>query len=271
MIKSLRKLFRGKKSAAPVTPFAEMKARYPDFSDEEIETILAVESCTMTSPERIQALLSGVDHIERHGLAGALVECGVWRGGSSMAMARSLLQKADKKGRSAPQRQLFLYDTYEGMPPAGAEDRDFMDADADDLLSQQDRNDPQSVWCYSGLEEVKRNMESTGYPIELLHFVKGRVEDTLPEQKPDSIALLRLDTDWYESTRCCLEHLYPLLEPGGILIIDDYGHWQGCRQAVDEYFAENHLPVFLQRIDYTGRIAIKPPELEAAGRSRRIA
>ena len=96
---------------------------------------------------------------------------------------------------------------------------------------------------------------ATGYPAERLHFVEGKVEDTIPEQAPERIALLRLDTDWYESTRHELEHLYPRLSPGGVLIIDDYGHWEGARQAVDEYFKGE---VYLHRIDYTGRLAIKP-------------
>ena len=83
------------------------------------------------------------------------------------------------------------------------------------------------------------------------------MEDTLPEQAPSRIALLRLDTDWYESTRHELIHLYPRLSQGGVLIVDDYGHWDGCRLAVDEYFATEADPVLLTRIDYTGRICVK--------------
>ncbi|MCB7129717.1 MAG: hypothetical protein J3T61_09300, partial [Candidatus Brocadiales bacterium] len=107
------------------------------------------------------------------------------------------------------------------------------------------------------LEEVKRNVFSTGY--ENFVFVSGRVEDTIPGRVPDRIALLRLDTDWYESTRHELIHLYPRVTEGGVLIVDDYGHWRGCKQAVDEYFQENDIRTFLHRIDYTGRIAIKAP------------
>ena len=86
---------------------------------------------------------------------------------------------------------------------------------------------------------------------------KGKVEDTLPKISPDEISILRLDTDWYESTRCELEVLFPKLSVGGVLIIDDYGHWQGCRKAVDEYFSKHGIRMFLQRIDYTGRVGIK--------------
>jgi hypothetical protein len=83
------------------------------------------------------------------------------------------------------------------------------------------------------------------------------VEDTIPREAPAEIAILRLDTDWYESTKLELIHLYPKLSIGGILIVDDYGHWEGARRAADEYIRENKLVILFQRIDYTGRIAVK--------------
>jgi hypothetical protein len=98
---------------------------------------------------------------------------------------------------------------------------------------------------------------ATGYPADKLHFVRGPVEQTLPHNAPAELALLRLDTDWYESTRHELEHLYPRVSDGGVLIIDDYGHWEGARRAVDEYFERQAKPLLLNRIDYTGRVAIK--------------
>ncbi len=104
---------------------------------------------------------------------------------------------------------------------------------------------------------VRETIDSAGYPSERVHFVRGQVEDTVPEQAPERIALLRLDTDWYESTRHELLHLYPRLASGGVLIVDDYGHWDGCRRAVDEYFSTEAEPVLLSRIDYTGRLAVK--------------
>jgi hypothetical protein len=113
------------------------------------------------------------------------------------------------------------------------------------------------VRCIATLEDVTANVAAVGYPAELVKFVRGKVEDTIPVTAPESIAILRLDTDWYESTRHELEHLYPRLVPGGVLIIDDYGHWQGARRAVDEYLARLPEPLLLNRIDYTGRIAIK--------------
>jgi hypothetical protein len=109
-----------------------------------------------------------------------------------------------------------------------------------------------------GLDAVRRTVLGSGYPAERVHFVEGRVEDTLPAHAPEQLALLRLDTDWYESTRAEMEHLYPRLVPGGVLIIDDYGHWEGARRAVDEHFAAHGPAPLLHRIDYTARIAVKP-------------
>ena len=112
-------------------------------------------------------------------------------------------------------------------------------------------------WSYASIEEVQRNMWSTGYPKERMHFVKGPVESTIPEHAPEQIALLRLDTDFYESTRHELEHLFPRLVKGGVLILDDYGHWEGQRAAVDEYCKKKGIHLLLTRVDYTGRVAVK--------------
>jgi hypothetical protein len=136
-------------------------------------------------------------------------------------------------------------------------DVDLQGQTAEHLLRVHSPEDRHGVWCLSRLEEVERTMAASHFPRERLHFVQGKVEETLPHTRPESIALLRLDTDWYESTRCELEYLFPLLAPGGVLIIDDYGHWQGCRQAVDDYFAATGQLIHLARMDYTGRIGIK--------------
>ena len=155
------------------------------------------------------------------------------------------------------ERCFHLFDTFEGMTPPTERDVEFDGKTAQELLQSSDRNDSSSVWCYAPLEGVRAVLSSTGYNPDRLVFVKGRVEDTLPAHAPERIALLRLDTDWYESTRHELEHLYPRLVQGGVLIIDDYGHWQGARRAVDEYIGENRLPLLLNRIDYSGRCAVK--------------
>jgi hypothetical protein len=152
-----------------------------------------------------------------------------------------------------------MYDTFDGMSTPTEMDVDFQGQTAQQLLEQQDRSDETSVWCCSPLDQVKMTMSNTGYPLEQIKCIEGKVEQTLLVDVPEQIALLRLDTDWYESTRCELEYLFPRLVPGGVLIIDDYGHWKGCRRAVDEYFEQNQIAMLLNRIDYTGRIGIYCP------------
>ena len=211
---------------------------------------------TKTSPERMYALYQAVKYVVRSPVPGAIVECGVWRGGSSMLAALALLEEG------VSDRELWLYDTYEGMAEPGEHDRDFRGVAAKELLEGADRQDEQSVWCYSSLDAVQRNMASTGYPASRIRYVQGKVEDRIPAEMPGEIALLRLDTDFYESTYHELRHLFPRIAPGGILIIDDYGHWEGARRATDQFFREIDQTVLLHRIDYTGRIAV----VQRAGR-----
>ena len=168
-----------------------------------------------------------------------------------MAVMRTLLEAGDTA------RELFLYDTYEGMSEPSASDVTRNGVAAKQLMRNASREDPDSIWCYAPLQEVERNVRGVGYPQERLHFVQGMVEDTIPRLAPERIALLRLDTDWYESTRHELVHLYPRLAAGGVLILDDYGHWQGSRRAVDEWIAQTGARILLNRVDYTGRVAVK--------------
>lgn len=205
----------------------------------------------MTSMERVFALSRAVEYIVDNGISGSIVECGVWKGGSIMAIAAKLLQL----GRTDV--DLYLFDTFEGMPAPEDVDRDCDGRGAQEIMEKQERA-TSKVWAISPEDEVRRNVSSVGYPLERIHFVRGKVEDTLPGNAPDAIALLRLDTDWYASTRHEMEHLYPRLSQGGVLIVDDYGHWNGARKAIDEYFQAASFRPYLSRIDYTGRIAIKP-------------
>ncbi|WP_199753689.1 TylF/MycF/NovP-related O-methyltransferase [Corallococcus sp. AB018] len=222
----------------------------PDFSEEELRLCQEVLAFTMTSPERMVALLHAVRYVVANDIPGSIVECGVWRGGSMMVAAKALLALG-------VQRALYLFDTFEGMTPPSDADRSWRGVSAEQLLSREAREEGFNIWCIADEADVRANVSSTGYPMEQVHLVKGKVEETLPAQAPDTIALLRLDTDWYESTRHELEHLYSRLSPGGVLIIDDYGYWQGSRRAVDEFFAKQPRKPLLQRIDMSGRLAIK--------------
>ena len=196
------------------------------------------------------SLMRAVEYIEKNKIEGDVVECGVWRGGSSMVMASKL------KGAQNTDRELFMYDTYDGMSEPSEKDLQHDGQAAGNMLAESDKEKDQ-IWCYSAIDEVKENMRLTGFDISKIHFIQGKVEDTIPNMIPDKIAILRLDTDWYESTKHEMIHLFPRLVKGGVLIIDDYGHWQGARKAIDEYFEEHNVNILLNRIDYTGRIGIK--------------
>lgn len=207
---------------------------------------------TMTSMERMYALYRAVHYMAANRVAGDVVECGVWRGGSMMVVALTLLAC----GRD--DIDLYLFDTYEGLPRPDAErDVDIWGNRAIDGWLPRQTGEESSHWAEASLEDVRANLLSTGYPEARLHFVKGMVERTLPQDAPELVALLRLDTDFYESTRHEMAHLWPRLVRDGVLIIDDYGHFKGARLAVDEYFAAaGHTPLMV-RIDYSGRLVVK--------------
>jgi len=229
----------------------DMRKTMPDLSLRDLEILDRVRPFTMLSPSRLYAFMEATRHIVRNNIPGAIVECGVWKGGAVMS---SLLAMKDLAHHD---RDYFLYDTFEGMPKPGAEDQKFDGSRIGTEFAARQVGENGSTWCRGEFDEVRRNILSTGYPSNRIQFVRGKVEDSIPGTLPGQIAILRLDTDWYESTRHELEHLYPLLAPGGVLIIDDYGHWQGARQAVDEYFATHSIPMLLHRTDYTGRAGIK--------------
>ena len=152
-------------------------------------------------------------------------------------------------------RELFHLESLKGMPEPDDDDVKQSGEPAASILERTCRD--ASVWAVASLDEVRANVLGVGYPEHRIHFVAGRVEETLPEHAPPEIALLRLDTDWYASTKHELVHLYPRLAAGGVLVIDDYAYWRGARQAVDEYVRENDLKLLLIRSDHGARVAIK--------------
>jgi hypothetical protein len=225
-------------------------AKWPgDFEEIHKSIFTKVAPYTMTSQERIFGLIEAVKYLEKNKIEGNIVECGVWKGGSMLAVAEMLLKINNDK------RELYLYDTFEGMSEPTKADISFDDQKAENLLNKYKKDNP--VWAYSTMETVKKTMSLSVYPKSHIHYIKGKVEDTIPSSIPGRIALLRLDTDWYESTKHELIHLFPKLVRGGVLIIDDYGFWKGARKAVDEYIEENNIQILLNRLDDTARIAIK--------------
>lgn len=208
---------------------------------------------TMTGVARLHALIDAVRYLTRRDIPGAFAECGVWKGGSVLAMILSLQDMGHED------RDIYLYDTFEGMTEPTEADVSPFHPDARELWEQTGGAPWPELFDSDAFSEeaVRATLLATGYPADRLHFVRGRVEDTIPATAPARLALLRLDTDWYESTLHELRHLYPALSDGGVLIIDDYGHWEGCRRAVDEYFEQDPRAPLLSRIDYSGRIAVK--------------
>ncbi len=221
------------------------------LDERERAIVAAVQAFTMVSPARIIAFRDAVLYVERQRIPGALVECGVWRGGAMMAAALTALETGPGT------RDLYLFDTFEGMPPPADVDRDAAGVRAEDLLAKADKG-TSWLWAYASLDDVRANLETTGYPPHHVHYVKGRVEETLPREAPDQIAVLRLDTDWYESTRHELVHLVPRLVPNGVLIVDDFGDWAGSRKAVEEFLRTTDRPILFSRTDHTGRMAAVP-------------
>lgn len=224
-----------------------------DDIESDAEFLRIYEMCkpfSMTSIERAHALFESCKYIIKNDIKGDFVECGVWKGGSAMIMAHTLMSL------DALDRRIYMYDTFSGMSEPEDIDTDMKSQSAKSLLETNDKK-TSHVWSFATEDEVRQNIVSTGYDKSKLIFVRGKVEETIPKTMPGKIALLRLDTDWYASTYHELIHLYPRLAKSGILIIDDYGHWVGAKKAVDEYFKKNKQLVFLSRIDYTGRLLIK--------------
>lgn len=235
----------------------------PDIDrNEEFSDLFArTRNYTMTSKEVMFSTYQAARYVAQRGIVGDLVECGVWRGGSALLalLAARNAEAARPKARGwfvkePGPRKMWLYDTFEGMTAPTEKDVDLTGTTAASYMGE---FGDESGWCYADEADVRGVFSSEGFGANDIELVPGDVCKTLLQRKPKSISLLRLDTDWYESTKMELETLYPLLSPGGVLIIDDYGHWEGAREAVDEYFAKEPT-VLLNRIGYAVRVAVKP-------------
>lgn len=245
---------------SPTNPF------FPtDLGLEVEETFASVSPFTMTGIERVQALVNAVRYVVQARVEGAIVECGVWKGGSMMAVARTLLEVGESH------RELWLFDTFTGL----TEPSD-LDSSAGGLTAKSYINQAgnlagahrESHLCIANVETVRVNLEATGYPPSHLHFVVGDVLETLPVEELVRIALLRLDTDWYESTRHELDHLFSKMTPGGVLICDDYNFWMGHRKAIDDYFSELGESLLMCRIDSSAVLAVVPETAIVKARKR---
>ncbi len=220
----------------------------PELSNFEKKLMNKIKNLSMTSIERQFSLIKSVQYIINNNINGDIVECGVWRGGN-MVLVAELLNKFKVY------RKLWLYDTYEGMTKPSKYDKSKRSGAARKKFFDNKTGKNSSDWCFASIDEVKKNLYKTRYPSNKIKFIKGPVEETLKKNKPRKISILRLDTDWYSSTKMELEILYPKLVKNGVIIIDDYGHWLGCRKACDEYF--KNKKILFHRIDYTCRVGMK--------------
>ena len=225
----------------------------PEASETDKEIIREALTMSMTSVERLWALLQAVRYLEANGIRGDFVECGVWKGGSSFLMAKAL------QGLESEERAIWLFDTFEGMVEPTEKDRALDGKAAGMLLDRdRDRREESNIWAIAGESEVRTNMAASGYPMRLVNLVKGDVKDSVRRGSLPTVALARLDTDWYESTKHELTEIMPRMAPGGVVIVDDYGHWSGSKQAVDEWLSEADWKPLVSRIDYTGRMWVMP-------------
>jgi hypothetical protein len=230
----------------------EDEKKYPEIDDPEFFRIARlVRKHTISDVVAQWALYKSIAYIVKNNIPGDIMECGVWNGGSILLAAYALLHFGDTS------RRLYLYDTFEGMPRPS--EVDFDNAGQSALKYWESLTSQGKIWGFGGTEEMVREVVHTaGYPQDQFVFVKGLVEDTIPATLPERVSLLRLDTDFYNSTYHELVHAYPLLSSGGVLIIDDYGHYLGSRLATDQYFTENHTPVLLNGINASVHLAVKP-------------
>lgn len=228
-----------------------------EFTKADVAVIdfVAGSRLSMVSRERLIATINACKHAVQSGIEGDFVECGVWRGGNSIAAKLTFENYGSDK-------KVWLFDTFAGMTAPTAKDRAAPTGDMATNQFEQAQRDDHNEWCYASLEDVRRNFERAGVRLDGVRFIKGDVAVTLGEAAnvPAAISVLRLDTDWYESTQRELEILYPRLTKGGSLLIDDFGFWEGARKAVEEYFAglrPGDRPL-LHYTDHSGRMGVKP-------------
>ena len=218
----------------------------------DLETISISSKFSMQSQERIWSIIQSTKYIVANDIKGSFVECGVYKGGTAIAIARTLASMG------VNDRQIWLFDTYQGMTnPTDLDSHSGSKTLAAELLSATPKGDGENIWASASLNSVQQAVKEVDYPFSLFEFVVGDVLETLTKNIPSEIAFLRLDTDWYESTKFELQKLEPTVVNQGVIIIDDYGHWSGAQQAVEEYLSEKNLAALLNYLDYTGRMWIE--------------
>ena len=225
-----------------------------ELEPEEVEIVRYVfeSGYTMTSVPRLVNTLKSCRYAVENNIPGDFVECGVWRGGNGI-LAKKVFERMGSK------KKVWMYDTFAGMTEPTKLDVEARSRASAKPTYNANQMATHNEWCYASLEDVKENCRKSGVDLDSIHFIEGDVGETLArnENLPTRICVLRLDTDWYESTKTELGILYPLVSKKGVLIIDDYGFWEGSRKAVDEYFDQMPLKPLFYVVDTTARSAIK--------------
>lgn len=222
-----------------------MPFRFSGSSDDDTKDFLAATRrltprYSMLTVDRLHSLYRLSLELARSGVDGALVECGTWNGGAAAIMARASI-------RGGIRREIWLFDSFEGLPAPTAEDPPVV------------HKAYHRGWCTGSPQMALDALLAEGSNCESVHIIKGWFEETLPGTTVQPIALLHIDSDWYESVRICLETFYDSVPPGGIIIIDDYGLWGGCRKAVDEFFGAKGLKDVLKPSGRTAVYFVKAP------------
>ena len=202
---------------------------------------------SMTNFERMWSLIQSFHHVRQESLVGDFVECGVWKGGN-IILLKKLIEKFNLK------KNIYGFDTFEGMVEPSFYDVNYNNKSAKKMFDEHKKKDIGFAMC--SLDDVNRNIKKNT-KTDNIFLIKGKVENTLKNKKklPKKISILRLDTDFYESTKIELEILFPRLVKGGVLIVDDYGFWKGAKKAVDEYFCDYRQ--FMHYVDHSCRLLIK--------------
>lgn len=215
------------------------------FNFEKIALFKKVYPYTMVGFKRLSNVYELAKDIEKNKISGAFVECGVWKGGCIAAMAFVA-------SKASSQRKIWLFDSFEGLPEPtekdGFEAKNYSGDKSSGKLETINK-------CVGLVEDVNKIFfDVLRIKPENVVIKKGWFQDTFPieKNKIGPISILRLDGDWYESTKCCLANLYDIVIPGGYIIMDDYGHWEGARRAAEEFFAFKNIKPDLIKIDYTG-------------------
>lgn len=202
-----------------------------------MSTVYGVRRYTAVLIPRLVTLYRLSEEVNRRSIPGDIVECGVYNGGSAVVMASI--------GEKSPlNRKVWLFDSFEGLPKP----------------SDKDGNEAPEYegWCHGDLAKVREIFEKMHIPESRVHIVKGWFQDTFQKVQIPDIAILHIDADWYESVKLCLEKFYDCVRPGGYVVLDDYGSWEGCKIATNEFLKKRALDVKLVQVDFTGFYFQKP-------------